>query len=326
MSLNVQHTVANTAAAGRSPERRGRRRPAHSFRSRTAPIWLLSPAGLVIAALILAPIAFLVYTSFTDYNQRTLFTGEYSGTGLQQYTTTIIDPQFWHSLVLTILFTAAMVLGSVIIGAGVAQMMTKVGSILRYALVVVLIFAWAMPTVASSQVWDFLFTPSYGVVNWLLDQLGIFGDTSNLAWTNSALLGLTCIWLLVVWQAVPFIALTTYAAQSQIDKSYLEAARIDGASETRIYFGIILSMLRPTLLLIVVLSIIWDFNVFNQIWLVTQGGPNNGTATLGIWTYLKAFNNFQIGTGAAISVITTIILLIVTGFYIRSLLKAGEEL
>lgn len=310
------------------PRHRGRpgRRHPYSARSRTAPIWLLSPAGLVIAALILAPIAFLIYTSFTNYNQRTLFTGEYTGVGASQYISTLSDPQFWHSLVLTLVFTAAMVIGSVVIGAGVAQLMTKLGSVLRYAVVVVLIFAWAMPTVASSQVWDFLFVPSYGVVNWLLAQIGIFGDTTDLAWSNSAILGLICIWLLIVWQAVPFIALTTYAAQSQIDPSYLEAARIDGAGEMRIYFGVVLAMLRPTLLLIVVLSIIWDFNVFNQIWLVTQGGPNNGTATLGIWTYLKAFNNFQIGTGAAISVITTIILLIVTGFYIRALLKSGDDL
>ncbi len=74
------------------------------------------------------------------------------------------------------------------------------------------------------------------------------------------------------------------------------------------------------------LSIIWDFNVFNQIWLVTQGGPDNTTATLGIWTYLTAFNTFKIGTGAAISVITTIMLMIISGFYIRSLLRSGEDL
>lgn len=322
MSVSLQGAREPAAAA---PRRRPPRRH-YSPRSRTAPVWLLTPAGIVVIALIIVPIAFLIFTSFTDYSQRTLFTGEYAGVGLAQYTTALTNPEFWHSLILTLVFTAAMVGGSVVIGAGVAQLMTRVGGVLRYALIVVMIFAWAMPTVASSQVWDFLFTPSYGVINWLLDKVGIFGDTTNLAWTNSAILGLACIWLLVVWQAVPFIALTTYAAQSQIDKSYLEAARIDGAGEIRIYFGIVLSMLRPTLLLIVVLSIIWDFNVFNQIWLVTQGGPNNETATLGIWTYLKAFNNFQIGFGAAISVITTILLLIITGFYIRSLLRSGEDL
>jgi N,N'-diacetylchitobiose transport system permease protein len=287
---------------------------------------LFTPAGIVIAAVIVVPIVFLVFTSFTDYNQRTLFTGEFSFVGLQQYINTVASPQFWWSTLLTIGFTAALVIGSLVIGVGVAQLMTRLGMVMRYVITVVLIFAWGMPNVASSQVWNWLFQPGYGVVNWLLTQLRIFGDVTELSWANNTFLALLCIWMLVVWQAVPFIALTTYAAQTQIDTSMLEAARIDGAGEARIYFTIVLDYLKPTILLITVLSIIWDFNVFNQIWLVTQGGPNNTTATLGIWTYLTAFNTFKIGTGAAISVITTIMLMIISGFYIRSLLRAGEDL
>jgi N,N'-diacetylchitobiose transport system permease protein len=327
MSTSTATLIAGEGVA--AAPRKGRRPQAprrYSKQSRFAPLWLLSPAGIVVVALIVAPIIFLIYTSFTDFNQRTLFTGEVNGVGFQQYTDTFTNPQFWASTALTIGFTAALVIGSLVIGVAVAQLLTRLNTAMRYVVTIVLIFAWGMPNVASAQVWNWLFQPGYGVVNWMLTQLHIFGDLTNLSWANNTWLGLFNIWMLVVWGAVPFIALTTYAAQTQIDTSLIEAARIDGASETRIYFSVILNYLRPTILLITVLSIIWDFNVFNQIWLITEGGPNNGTATLGIWTYLTAFNTFKIGTGAAISVITTVILMIISGFYIRSLLRSGEDL
>jgi len=326
MSTSPATIVAGEGVAA-APRGRRPRPPRHfSKQSRFAPLWLLSPAGIVILALIVAPIVFLVYTSFTDYDRRTLFTGEYNGVGLQQYIDIFTDSQFWHSTILTLLFTAAMVGGSLVIGIGVSHLMTKLGTAMRYVVTIVLIFAWGMPNVASAQVWGWLFQPGYGVINWMITQLRVFGDQTDLSWWNSTPLALINIWMLVVWQAVPFIALTTYAAQTQVDGSLIEAARIDGAGEWRIYFSVILNSLKPTILLITVLSIIWDFNVFNQIWLTTQGGPDNGTATLGIWSYLVAFNQFKVGSGAAIAVVTTVMLMIISGFYIRSLLRSGEDL
>jgi N,N'-diacetylchitobiose transport system permease protein len=327
MSTSTANPLAGegTAAAAPSGGRRPRARRRFSTRSRTAPFWMLSPAGIVIIAVIIAPIIFLVVTSFTDYSQRTLFTGEVNWVGFQQYAAIFQDPQFWWSTVLTIFFTVALVAGSIVIGVGVSQLMTRLGSVMRYVVMIVLIFAWAMPNVASTQVWNWLFQPTYGVINWLLTQLHIFGDVTQLSWINNTWLALFNIWLLVVWQAVPFIAITTYAAQSQIDNSLLEAARIDGASERRIYFSIVLNYLKPTILLVTVLSIIWDFNLFNQIWLVSQGGPDSTTATLPIWSYMVAFQAFKIGKGAAITVVTVVMLLILSAVYIRNLLRSGEE-
>jgi len=190
----------------------------------------------------------------------------------------------------------------------------------------VLICAWAMPNVASSLVWNWLFQPGYGVVNWMLTQLGVFGDLTDVSWAQNPALAYTCIWLLIVWQAVPFIALTLNAAEVQVPRDYQEAARLDGAGELRVYRSITLVFLKPTLLLITILSVIWDYNVFNQIWLISRGGPGDATATLGVFTYVTAFGGFHLGRGAAISVVTTLILLGLTAVYIRSLLQAGEDL
>ncbi|BEL05179.1 sugar ABC transporter permease [Actinoplanes sichuanensis] len=308
-----------------------------------APYLLLSPAGLVLAVVTLAPIGFLVFTSFTDYSQRTLFTGVYRFVGADQYTTLLQNPDFWVALLRTVLFTAAMVAGSVLIGMGVSHLLTRLGRAWRNTVTVVLIVAWAMPNVASSLVWNWLFQPGYGVVNWMLGALGsflawlseafgfpggsgVFGDAAGLNWAQDPVLAYVVIWLLIVWQAVPFIALTLNAAETQVPHEYKEAARLDGASESTVYRIVTLRFLRPTLLLVTILSVIWDYNVFNQIWLITRGGPDDATATLGVYTYKTAFVGFKIGNGAAISVVTTLLLLGLTAVYIRNLLKAGEDL
>jgi N,N'-diacetylchitobiose transport system permease protein len=322
-----------TPAADPRGSRRGRRlrnqRRDHRSGSSSGglvPLLLLSPAGLVVVALTIVPIGFLVFASFTNYDQRTLFTGVYNTVGFSNYTQTLTSSAFWQAFIRTILFTTAMVAGSMVIGMAVSQLLGKVGRGMRYVMTIVLIFAWAMPTVASALVWGWLFEPIYGVLNWLLTQTHLFGNVVNTSWGDNTTLAYICIWLLVVWQAVPFIALTLNAAQTQVDPAYFEAARIDGAGEWRVYWTITMYFLRPTLLLVTILSVIWDFNVFNQIWLISQGGPNGSTATLGVYTYLQAFINFNIGSGAAISIITTALLLILSAGYIRSLLRAGEDL
>lgn len=320
-------TIAN--AAGEVTPRRlrpaapGLRRKAPT--GRHVPAILLTPAGLVIAALTLVPIGYLFFTSFTDYDKRTLFTGVYNFVGFQQYADVLSSTEFWEALARTVLFTAAMVAGSVVIGMGVSQLMLRLGVVVRYIVTIVLIVAWAMPNVATSKVWVWLFQPGYGVIPWIITQLHVFGNVTQKDFTNSFWGALTIIWLLVVWQAVPFIALTLYAAQTQIDQSMIEAARIDGANEWRVYFSITLPFLRPTLGLMTILSIIWDFNVINQIILVAGVQVLKPIATLGVWSYLTAFANSDVGTGAAIAVITTILLLGITSIYIRNLLRSGEE-
>lgn len=291
-----------------------------------APLWLLSPAGIVVLALTVAPIVFLVFTSFTNYGQRALFTGAFDGVWLDNYAKTLANPDFWFAFLRTVLFTGAMVLGTVVIGMAVGYLLTRLGRVMRYVVTIVLVLVWAIPNVASSIVWAWLFQPGYGIVNWLLTQTHLFGDFTSTNWATSTWTAFAEIWMLIVWQAVPFVALTIYAAHSQVDPAYAEAARLDGAGEWRIYWTVTLDFLRPTVLLVTILSIIWDFNVFNQIWLVSRGGPDGSTSTLGVYTYTTAFLGNHYGLSSAIAVITTALLMVLTGFYVRSLVRSGEDL
>ena len=299
---------------------------ARAFADRRLPaLLLMTPGGILLTAVTLVPLAVMIWMAFTDYNRRSLFTGAYDMVGFDNFVGILANEEFWWSFVRTILFTAALVIGSLLIGVAISHLMTRLGSKMRILVTIVLVFTWAMPNVAASLVWNWLFQPGYGVFNWILTQLRVFGDMTNTDWGSNTGLAFTSIWLLVVWQAVPFLAMTIYAAETQVSPEYKEAARIDGASERRIYFSVTLPFLRPTILLVTILSVIWDFNVFNQIWLVSHGGPDGTTATLGVFTYITAFVSFDLGTGAALALITALLLAGLTSVYIRHLIRSGED-
>ncbi|MBT1655774.1 sugar ABC transporter permease [Curtobacterium flaccumfaciens pv. betae] len=314
----VQGSSRGSRRGGRGA---GRRSPVGS----RAPLVLLAPAALLLLALVVYPLVRLVVISFQDYGLRAIFTGQAGFTGLTNYTDVLTDASFWPVILRTVLVTGAMVLGTIVIGMGVAQLLTRLGVAMRTIVSVVLVLAWAMPNVASSLVWQWLFQPFYGVLNWLITQLRVFGDHTQDNWASHPGQAYTIVLTLVIWQAVPFVALTLYAAQSQIAPEYYEAGALDGASVWTVYRAITLPALAPTLLLVSILSVIWDFNVFNQIWLLTRGGPEEATLTLGIWTFVQSFVSNAYGQGAAIAVISTLILGVLTSYYIRRLVRSCEE-
>jgi N,N'-diacetylchitobiose transport system permease protein len=240
------------------------------------------------------------------------------------YTAVFTGGQLLPVLLRTLAFCAALVAGTLAVGMPVALLLGSLGRRMRTAVTLCLISAWAMPNVASTLVWQWLFQPSYGVVNWLLTRTGLFGDLTQHDWFTSPASAFFVIWLLVVWQSVPFVALTLRAGLSQIPRSYYETAALAGAGAWTAFRVVTLQFLRPILLLVLILSVIWDFNVFNQIWILTQGGPGDGTTTLGVWSFTQAFSSESYGQGAAIAVVSVALLLALTAYYVRRLVRSGE--
>lgn len=198
-----------------------------------APLVLLAPAALLLLALVVYPLVRLVVISFQDYGLRAIFTGQAGFAGFANYTGVLTDASFWPVILRTVLVTGAMVLGTIVIGMGVAQLLTRLGVVMRTVVSVVLVLAWAMPNVASSLVWQWLFQPFYGVLNWVITQLRVFGDHTQDNWASHPGQAYTIVLTLVIWQAVPFVALTLYAAQSQIAPEYYEAGALDGPRRGR---------------------------------------------------------------------------------------------
>jgi N,N'-diacetylchitobiose transport system permease protein len=326
MSVHISKAKVPFSSTSETSLRRASRGRRVGRRRWIAPLLLLFPTAVVLILVVGFPMVRLVVNSFQDFGLRALFTGQTAWIGFANYTAIFTDPEFWPVLLRTFAFTASLVVGSVGIGMYFSELLIRLSKTLRTIFSFILIVAWALPTVASTLVWQWQFQPLYGVINWLITQLGWFGNFTSHSWTSSPGQAFFIIWLLIVWQAVPFVAFSLYAGQSQIPGEYYEAAMLDGAGNWQIYRSVTLPFLGPVLYLVTILSIIWDFNVFNQLWILTQGGPDGGTTTLGIWSFEKAFASNSFGQGSAIAIVTTIILMGVTSVYIRRLFRSGEGL
>lgn len=286
------------------------------------PYALLAPAGIIFALVLGLPLVRLLIISFQSYGLRTLFTGQAGWAGFGNYTAVLTSSELGPVLVRTMVFCATLVAGTVLIGLLVAHALGALGKRMRFAVLFCLLPAWAIPQVVAALIWQWLFQPAFGVVNWLISQLGVFGDLSQHDFLASSLSAFIVVWLLVVWESVPFVALTLHAGMSQIPRDYYEAAALDGANWWLRFRVITVPFLRPVLLIVLVLSVVWDFNVYNQIWVLTQGGPDGGTTTIGIWSFTQAFSSQNYGQGAAIAVLSVLLLMLMTGWWVRHLVRA----
>jgi N,N'-diacetylchitobiose transport system permease protein len=143
-------------------------------------------------------------------------------------------------------------------------------------------------------------------------------------WFETPLQGFTIITALVVWAALPFLAITLYAGLMQVPKELVEAARSDGAGAWQVFWQVTAPLMRPIFVILLSLSTIWDFQVFNQIWIMLDQRPSSTYYVMGVYSYVEAFRVTQYGRGAAISVVLVAILMLVTFFYIRQMARTGE--
>jgi N,N'-diacetylchitobiose transport system permease protein len=290
-------------------------------RQRLTPLWLLLPALAVLVPMFAYPLYQLGLLSLFDYGQPQVSGGEparFRGAG--NYRTLVADPAFWTVLGQTVLFAAGCVVATLAVGAALAVLLTRVGRVARIALSLAALTAWAAPAMTGSVVWMFLFDSNLGLVNELLG-LGAYN------WLYDRTVAFVLVGAVVVWHSFPFVMITLYAGIKAIPDSVLEAAALDGAGPAATFRRIIVPMLRPLLTIVVIQSIIWDFKVFTQIYVMTRGGGIAGqNLVLNVYAYQKAFASAQYGLGSAIGVVMTLILLVVTLLYLRALRRTGESL
>ncbi|MGC0331679.1 N,N'-diacetylchitobiose transport system permease protein [Streptomyces sp. SAI-170] len=292
------------------------------MRRQAATPWLhLAPAVVVLGALLVYPVCQLGLISLFEYTQAQVSGGEpTSFRGLANYTELFGDPPFRDVLPATVLFAAACVLSTLTVGCALAVLLTRVRALPRLALMLAALGAWATPAVTGSTVWLFLFDPDFGPVNRVLG----LGDFS---WTYGRYSAFLLVLLEVVWCSFPFVMVTVYAGVRAVPAEVLEAAALDGASAWRTWRSVLAPMLRPILAVVTVQSVIWDFKVFTQIYVMTGGGGIAGqNLVLNVYAYQQAFASSQYSLGAAIGVVTLLILLAVTLVYLRLLRRRGEGL
>jgi N,N'-diacetylchitobiose transport system permease protein len=285
------------------------------------PLWLLLPAAAILGTLFVYPMWQLGLLSVLDFRQAQVSGGQPTRfVGLANYAQLLGDARFFSVLGATVCFAAACVVATLAVGAGLAVLLTKVSRVPRLLLSLAAMAAWAVPAVSGSTVWMFLFDTDLGLVN---QALGVTGFN----WMYGRYTAFALVGAVVVWHSFPFVMVTLYAGIEAIPRSVLEAAAIDGASTWRTFWQIMVPVLRPLLAIVVVQSIIWDFKVFTQIYVMTRGGGIAGqNLTLNVWAYQQAFAAGEYGLGAAIGVVMMVILLVVTLLYLRTLRRSGEPL
>ena len=182
-----------------------------------------------------------------------------------------------------------------------------------------------MPALTGTIVWGWIFDTSYGLVNYLLTQITGQNWIGH-SWLSDPLSFFGVAAIIITWGAIPFVAFSTYAGLSQVPDEVLEAASLDGSSAWQRFRFIVLPYVRSILVVLLILQVIWDLRVFAQIYaLQTVGGIRADTNTIGVYIYSVSMATGDLGSGGAISVLLVIILLAISAYYIRTMLKEDES-
>ena len=282
------------------------------------------PVIAVIGAILGYPIYNLVRLSLQKYDLFALLQhhGEY--VGLQNFRSVLHDPVFWHTLLRTVVFTVVNVGLTIVLGLLLALLLVRVSTWVRLLLTAGLVLVWAMPPVVGVQVWSWITNSDNGVLNYVLDQLHI-GNFFQHDWYATPFWQLTMVTTLIVWEAVPFVAIALYAALAQVPHELVEAAEIDGACSWRIFKDVTLPVLKPILLILTSLSILWDFGVFTQPFLlIGQSKLQSSNYLMGVYLYEQGYLKSDFGRGAAISILMLVMVAALSVVYVRKMVRMGD--
>ncbi len=265
------------------------------------------PAVVLLAAITVYPVLSVLYLSL----QRRLPIFDIAKfTGLENYRFLLHDDRFWNALGNTVYFTAVSVALELLIGLAIALLLNRPFR-LRGPVTAAVLVPWAIPTVVSARMWEWMYNTDFGILNHLL---GI-----KINWLGSPLWALNAAVLMDVWKTTPFVVILLLAGLKVIPRELEQAARIDGAGAWRIFTKITLPLLMPVVVVVLIFRTLDAFRVFDAVYVLTGGGPANTTETLSIYAYKVLFQTLQFGYGSTLSVVVFLCTGVITVLYIRFL-------
>lgn len=300
--------------------------PASTYAERRGhllPYAVITPSLLVIGGILGFPLAWLVWLSLQHYGLRELINHQGEWVGLRNYQTILADPLFHQVLVRTLLFTFACVALTVALSTLIALLLLRVRRLVRTVVMSALVFVWATPVIVSVDIWQWMFDFEFGVINYALTHLHL-GNFIHHNWFDNPVQGWSVFVVIVVWGAIPFVTIVLFAALLQVPGDIVDAAQVDGASAWQRFWYVTAPMLKPVFLIVTSLSTIWDFGVFNQIYVLLNERPSADYYTIAIYSYRESFGVTQYGLGAAIAVLMVIVLAVITVFYVRETIRVAE--
>lgn len=286
------------------------------------PYVLVGPAVIVVGAILGYPIVRLFELSFQKYGIDQIIFGAAEFIGFENFSEIFADQEFWQVLFRTIAFTAYVVTASMVLGAILAHALLRMSKPLQVAVNSTMIVVWAMPQLVGISIWRWMFSYDFSVITGFIQGLGF--DIQNINWFENTVVGFGIIGLVVIWGAIPFITISIYAGLTQVPKEYIEAAELDGASRFQIFRNIYLPLLLPIYVILISLSIIWDFQVFAHIWVMLEFRPDPSYYTLAVYAFQTSFGISEYGRGAAVAVVIIVMLLFATLYYLRRMIKESK--
>lgn len=318
-------TLSAPPAADVPPQDRIADRVKRRSRREARGAWgLLTPALIVIGVMTVYPAVLMVVQSFTDYTVKNKVQGTWPNfVGFENYIDLFTASDFPAVLMRSLGIMVVLTVLNLSLGILVAILMVRLSRAWRIVVSVGLLVAWAMPPLTATVVWGWIFDTEYGLVNATLNALTGTENWTNHSWLLNPWSFFMVLTIIVVWQSVPFVAFTTYAALGQVPDEVLEAASLDGATGWSRFRLIVFPYLRSVLTVVLVLQIIWNLRIFTQVYaLQSRGGLASETNVLGTYLFRQGVGEF--GATAAIGVVMVILLLALSWGYVRTTLKEEE--
>jgi multiple sugar transport system permease protein len=311
MSASVRSSVAARQAA--------RARWAGLARIDLLPYLLVAPAVLMVALVTVYPALYAIGISTTDANLLRLASSH--AVGLDNYVKAWDDEIFTQSLWQTVRWVVVNAVGQLLVALPVALFLNttfRARGLVRAAILV----PWVVPGAVVAIIFRYLVDANYGVANDLLLRLGVISET--VAWIGEPLPAFAVISTATVWSGFPFFAVTLLAALQVIPEDLYEAARIDGASAWQRFMNVTVPMLMPTILLLLLLRTIWLAHSVDLIFLMSNGGPGYNNYTVALYSFILTWNQLQLGYPSALVIMLSIVILIASALYIRSIERSRE--
>ena len=287
-------------------------------RTRRLGFLLPLPAIIYITIFLVVPLVYNIWLSISDANGSNLITGDYHPTGFANYKEMLASPGFWNGVKLSAIFTVASLALQFLVGYALALFFRKPfpgNGIIRALLLV----AWILPAVVTGTIFRWMFDSDFGVINYFLTSMHLVDKP--VMWLTGPTTAMVAVVVANLWVGMPFNMLLILSGLHTIDDGLYEAAEVDGAGPIRTFFSITEPLMRPVVFSLLLLGVINTYKVFDLIYTMTKGGPVEATTTLPIFTYLQTFKVFDFGNGAAASMLTMVLPLALSWFYVRSLDK-----
>lgn len=279
------------------------------FISDWKPILFTLPAMIPFVVFWLAPLLYVFYLSFTEWD---FMSPEKIFVGLENYINLLTNPAFYQALKVTVLFCLGSVLPIIVIGLGLALLMN--GKMKGSTFYQILLFSpWVTPTVAVSIVWSFIFEPDVGLANAALSFLGL----DKIGWLQDPQWALVVVLIVTIWKSVGWAMIFYLVALRNVPSDQLEAAELDGANPVQKFLRITWPLISPTTLFLFIVQIVQALQAYDQINVLTQGGPAGSTRTLLYLYYQSAFESYQIGEASTIAMVLVFICMLLSLLSLR---------